>query len=277
MTALLALTSAALIGFVDFLGGRTSRRAPALLVTLWAQGLGLPVSLVVALAVPADRVTAGDLAWSAAAGVCAALGLVWFYAAMARGLISIAAPLAGVIGAAIPAVYGIATGDELGTASLFGLGLAIGAIFVVSFAPGTRTSSDAGAVIALAVGAGLLFGGFFVVFSLPSEDAGLWPVVGLRVAATATLLVVSLGLRRPVSAGATVIRPASVMALCEVVAGIALLTALQRGPVSIASVLSSLYPVTTVLLAAILLSERMTRTQLGGVALTLVAIVLIST
>ncbi len=276
MTALLALTSALVIGVVDFLGGHTARRAPALSVALWAQALGVPLALIVALVADSERVRITDIAWAVAAGACGSIGLTLFYLAMSRGLVSIVAPLAGVIGAAIPAAFGILRGDDLGLLALVGLAIAIVSIFVVSMAPGGPKHVDARTVLLLAVGAGALFGGFFVFYSLPSEDAGLWPVLVLRLAGTGTLLAVALGLRRPLRVDRPVLARTGVMGALEVSAGVALLLALQKGPVSVASVLSSMYPVATVILAAIVLSERLSRLQLAGVALALGAILLIS-
>jgi drug/metabolite transporter (DMT)-like permease len=133
-------------------------------------------------------------------------------------------------------------------------------------------------VIALAVAAGLLFGLFYVSFSRVSEDAGLWPVAIERMTATVALVVFALLVTRgPYGASATLAKAIVVIAVLEIAATVFVLLALQRGPVAVASVVASLYPVTTVMLAAAILRERLSRLQYVGVACALVAVALVST
>ena len=140
------------------------------------------------------------------------------------------------------------------------------------------TPSSAGfRVTLLALVAGVCFGIFFVLFSATGDEAGMWPIALERIGSSAALVVVVLVLRAPARAARNVFRISTVVAALEVAATVPLLLALQRGPISIAAVLASLYPVTTVLLAAGLLHERLSRPQLAGVVLALVAVVLVST
>lgn len=274
MTVLFALTSALVIGAADFIGGATSRRVSAIRLTASVQLVGLVLVVPVALAVGADRVTLTDAWWSVASGLVVGIGLALFYAAMARGLISVIAPITATVGAVVPVTYGLARGERPGPVALAGLVLAAGAIALVSISPDTGGLRGSG--LGLGVGAGILFGLFYVFLSRPSEDAGLWPVVLSRVGSTVVLLVAALAVTRGLSPGRAVRLHVGVIAALEIVGATTLLFALQSGPVSIASVLSSLYPVTTTFLAAWVLHERLRRIQLVGVALALVAIVLIS-
>jgi len=281
VTAFLAILSAVLVGGADFLGGLASRTASALRVAALAQAAGLPFTFVLAVVVDAERVAGDDVAWALGSGVAVACGFACFYTAMGRGLISVVAPLAAVTGAAVPVFYALARGERPGAAASIGIVIALVAVVIVSIAPVAPEHSHLAItpdVVGLSMLAGGCFGTFYVAFSIISEDAGLWPVALERTAATITLVTIAFALTR----GALVLpsrlaRLVVTIGVLEVGATVPLLLALQRGPVAIASVLASLYPVTTVLLAALVLRERMSRLQLVGVGLALCAVVLVST
>jgi drug/metabolite transporter (DMT)-like permease len=277
VTALLALLSAGLVGGADFVGGAVSRRLAPARVAALAQLVGLAFALPAALLVDWERVTTGDVAWSLVSGVSVGVGLALFYTGMRRGMISLVAPVTAAVGASMPAAWGLARGESPGTAAIVGMALAIVAIATVSLAPGQDSEAQEAAAILLALGAGLLFGVFFIALALTHEDAGLWPVPLSRTASAASLLALALVMTRGVSLPRQSVPAVGLIAGLEVAAAATLLLALQRGPVSVAAVLASLYPVTTVLLAAGLLRERLNRAQMGGVALAFVAVVLVST
>ena len=133
-------------------------------------------------------------------------------------------------------------------------------------------------MIALSLASGLFFGLFYITFSRVSEEAGMWPITIERAAATVVIIVLALVLTRGPVVGRGACSPTrSLIAALEVAAVVPLLVALQRGPVAIASVVASLYPVTTVLLAGFVLHERLSRLQYVGVACALVAVALVST
>ncbi len=277
MTALLAVASALLVGGADFVGGFLSRKVDAVRVAAAAQVVGLVLAVPAALLVHSDRVTGTDAAWAVGSGVAVGLGLVCFYTAMTRGLISVVAPVTAVTGALVPVVYALADGERPGAPAMAGIALAIAAIGLVSLGPVGPTEAAASRdALPLAFAAGILFGLFYVCFARVHEDAGLWPVAISR-ATSATLLV---GLALALTKGVGLTRPAVpwVVAIgaLEVAAAVTLLLALPRGPISVASVLASLYPVTTTFLAALVLRERLRGLQLAGVALALVAVALIS-
>ncbi len=280
MTAFLAILSAVLVGGADFLGGLASRTASALRVAALAQAAGLPPALVLALAVHAERVSGADVAWALGSGVAVACGFACFYSAMGRGLISVVAPLAAVTGAAVPVFYALARGERPGTAASVGIVTALAAVVIVSIAPVAPEHAHLAItpdVVGLSLLAGGCFGIFYVAFSVISEDAGLWPVALERTGATVTLVAIALALTRgALVVPSRLVRLVVTIGALEVGATVPLLLALQRGPIAIASVLASLYPVTTVLLAAVVLHERMSRLQLAGTGLALVAVVLVS-
>jgi uncharacterized membrane protein len=243
--------------------------------------IGLALAIPVALLWQWEHVTNRDAVLSVAAGLSVGVGLALFYTAMSIGLISLVAPIAAVTGAALPACIGLVRGDDTRPLALFGIVLALVAVAAVSIAPGTSTPtahSTGLRVILLAIAAGGFFGVFFLLFSATDADAGMWPVALERIGSSAALVVVVLALRAPpVREMQGVAGISTLIAALEVSATVPLLLALQRGPLPVASVLASLYPVTTVLLAAGLLHERLSRPQMAGVALALTAVVLVST
>ncbi len=275
MTALLALASAFLVGGADYIGGVTSRRVAAVRVAAAAQVFGLLLVVPAAAVVGVQAVTRADVGWSVASGLVVGIGLLLFYAAMARGVISLVAPITATVGATVPVAFGLIRGERPGSVALLGIALAVVAIALVSFVPGERITGADG--LGLALGAGALFGLFLVFLSLADADAGLWPVALSRVGSSAVLVVIALATTRGIDPGATARPAVAAIAVLEVGASIFLLLALQRGPVAIASVLASLYPVSTTFLAAGLLHERLRPNQLAGVGLALLAIVMIST
>jgi drug/metabolite transporter (DMT)-like permease len=280
VTALLALLSALFVGSADFLGGMTSRSANGIRVAALVSLAGLPAALAVSLVDRGTAVSQADVLWSVAAGLVVSLGIGCFYIGMGRGLISVVAPVAAVTGAVVPVVYALARGERPGPWAVVGLVTAFVAVAVVSLAPSDQHPEAPvvdGFVIALSITAGLLFGLFYIAFSRVSDDAGLWPVTIERAAASVVLCVLVAALTRgPLAGGRRILPAVIVIALLEIAATVPLLVALQRGPVAVASVVASLYPVTTVLLAGLVLRERLSRLQYAGVACALVSVVLVS-
>lgn len=280
MTALLALLSAVLIGGADFAGGAASRLANPIRVAALAQVTGLFFAIPLSVSYGADHLSSADITWSALSGVAVACGFGCFYTAMGRGLISVVAPLAAVTGAVIPVGYALARGERPGTIALAGLAIAIAAVAVVSIAPAEQHAA-AGAVNATVIGlsivSGVFFGLFYITLSRISDASGLWPVSIERSAASTVLVLLAVAFSRGPLEGIRPLLPyVFVVGLLEVAATVPLLVALQRGPIAVASVLASLYPVTTVVLAGVVLRERLSRVQYVAVGFALVAVVLVS-
>ena len=277
MTVVLALAASLVFGGSDFIGGMASRRGSPLQVAAVAQTTAFVVAVPTALVASWDRVTWIDAGWSLGSGVAVALGLGLFYSAMARGMISVVVPVTAVVGAVSPVAYALARGERPGALTFVGIVLALIAIAVVSALPGGAVVV-APSVIAHSIIAGLCFGAFIVLVSRASDDAGMWPILFSRTGSAAGLILLALALTRnglPEIRG--VLRAGVAVGALESVGIVALLLALQRGPLAVASVLLSLYPVGSVLLAVFVLHERLTRHQLAGVALALLSVILIST
>jgi drug/metabolite transporter (DMT)-like permease len=277
LTALLAVTSALLVGGADFVGGFLSRTVDAVRVAAAAQLVGLAFAVPTALFVASERVTTTDACWAVGSGVAVALGLVCFYTAMTRGLISVVAPVTAVTGALVPLLYALGGGERPGEAAVAGIALAIVAIGLVSLGPmGPAEAAASRDALPLAIAAGVLFGLFYVCFARVHADAGLWPVAISRLTSATVLVALAIVLTGGLSVGRAAAPWVVAIGALEVAAAVTLLLALQRGPISVASVLASLYPVTTTFLAALVLRERLRGLQLAGVALALVAVALIS-
>ena len=278
MTALLALASALIIGGSDFGGGVATRRDSTFRVTSVAQMAGGLTAVVLALAVGWDEVTTVDVVGGAIAGASGTFSFVCFYRALSDGVMSVVAPTTAVVGAAIPAVVGIARGEDVGGFTAVGLVVAIAAIVLVTrehAAGEERTTPRHAMVLALVAGVG--FSVFFIALAETETEAGMWPLVVARAVSVPVVCVVAWRVTRrvlPVDGTARLI--AVGVGVTEMIANALLLVALRRGELAVASVIGSLYPVSTVLLAWLLLRERLVRHQVIGVALALAAIALVA-
>ncbi len=276
MAALLALFSAATYGVGDFCGGLAARRIPAATVVLWSHLVGLAL-LVLSAVVVSGVLTTGDLVIGAVGGLCGAAGVGLLYQGLSVGRMSVIAPITALLSAAVPLLAGYLSGERPGGAAVLGMGLALVAIVLVSAeGDGDLRPSDRRGV-SFAVGAGLGFGLFFVALSHTGEDAGLWPLVSARTASVSVLaLAAALGLisRRPPVPGSRRLTIAA--GALDAQANVLYLLAVRQGLVSVVSVLAALYPVSTVILARVILHERFARVQLAGMVLALPAIVLMA-
>lgn len=277
MSVAFALFAALLYGSADFLGGMASRKTNVFGVAVIIQGTGLPV-LLVALLWIGGPMTGADMLWSTAGGIAVAVGSLVFYRALARGVMSVVAPATALTTAAVPVIFGVATGERIGLWGTVGVVLVVVAVALVSMDSGLGSLKHSDAVSVLpAVLSGVAFGSYFVALAQTSHDAGLTPLVVVRTAAVAVVL----GAAR---LGHVRVRPARGALRLAVAAGVTdtlgnvvfLIATRLPGPLAVTAVIASLYPATTVLLAQVLLRERIVRVQLAGLALACVAIVLIA-
>lgn len=276
IAALLALTAAVAYGVGDFLGGVASRRVPPTAVVLWAHLVGLAMLVALAPLVGGEP-SADALALGAAAGVLGGSGLALFYRGLAVGAMSVVAPIAALLSAAVPVVVGLASGERPPGAALAGIALALGAVVLVS-----RHADDAPAdprrwqSLALAIAAGVAFGLFFVVIDGASGDAGIWPLVGARIASVT--MFAGLGMARVTATELPRgVAPAAVgCGLLDAGANVFYVLALDHGLLSVVAVLTALYPAGTVLLARYVLGERLSPVQRTGLGVAAVAAVLIA-
>ncbi len=275
----LGLLVATVYGAGDFLGGLASRRRAATVVVLWSQSVGL---LALALLVPlvGGSPSARDLGLGAGAGLVGLCGVLLLYRGLGAGRMAVVAPLTAVGAAVVPFVVGVAGGDGLPALRLAGVAAALIGVTLVSRPPPQADAvpprTSVATEVALGLGAGLAFGLVFVLLAAVGDNAGLWPVLVQRTASVpaALLLTTALHLARRVDRiDLGVIVPTG---LCDAAANALFVLAARAGALSVVGVISSLYPASTILLAAVVLKERITRPQAAGLALAAAGVVLLA-
>jgi len=279
---LFGLASAVSWGAGDFAGGLASRRTSVLAALLAGQAVGLLTAgaLLVASAELLPPLRA--LVWSGLAGLAGVVGLAALYGAMTRAPMGLVAPAVAVAGAGLAAVAGLLPGDVLTALQLCGLVAALAAVAVVSWRPAAGSRAEVptalAAALPLVVLAGFGFAAFFLLMDLAGADGARtwWPVVLARCTSVAAVGVAAAAARAPLVLGRGDIPIVAAAGLGDVGGNVFFVLANANGPLSLAAVTSSLYPVTTVLLAWIVLGERLRRLQLVGVALALAGLVLIA-
>ena len=264
MLSVLALASSVAWGTADFFAGVASRRRPAVAVVGWTQGLALLV-ISVLVALRWDTVTwDGWPLWAVAAGLSGMTGLICFYSALSAGTMGVVAPIAA-LGVVVPVALGVATGEAPSPWAWVGM---LVAVVGVTLASGPELSGEVSArPVVLAGCAAVGFGLALFCLDRGARVSTLLTLWGMRVTSVTILVVVALLLR---SAGGVTARelPALLAIGCGDLAANALFAvASSRGQVSVASVLGSLYPVVTTVLARVVLHERLRRVQQVGVVL----------
>jgi drug/metabolite transporter (DMT)-like permease len=268
----LALGASALWGVGDFLGGVTSRRLATLAVLAVSQAAGLLGILVVAAFAGGGFLGPTAIAAAVAAGVAGAVGLAALYRGMAVGAIGVVAPISASA-AVLPVTVGLTRGERPAAIQLVGVTLALVGVALVSREPGASGGLASGAPLALV--AAIAFGSYFVFMDRASADDAYWAVVVARASAS-TLALSAAVARRSLRVGARDVPVLVAIGLFDVGANLALALALNEGFVSLVSVLASLYPVVTILLAVVMLRERPARSQALGGAVALAGVGLIS-
>jgi drug/metabolite transporter (DMT)-like permease len=272
----LALFSAATYGIADFCGGLAARRIPATTVLLWSHILGLGL-LLASAAVVGGSVTGADLLIGGLGGLCGAAGVGFLYKGLAVGPMSVVAPVTALLSASVPVLAGLLEGERPSTTVTVGMVGALAAIVLVSAEGGgsLRPSDLRGVTFALAAGLG--FGLFFVALSHAGDDSGLWPLAAARVASVTAVGSLALLGRVP----REVPRPGSRLLTAaagslDAAANVFYLLAVREGLLTVVAVLTALYPVSTIVLARVVLHERFARLQRVGLALALPAAILIA-
>jgi drug/metabolite transporter (DMT)-like permease len=283
VSLLLALAAAAAYGAADFLGGLASRRAAMAAVIVASQGLALALALLAAPlleGVPSAR----DLLWGAVAGLAYAVGIALLYRGLATGQMSVVAPITGVCAPCLPVLVGLLQGERPGFWALCGIALAGAAIVLISWAPAAeppapeRSSTAQGRrqVILIAVGAGMAFGVFLTTIAQASADAGLWPVVSARGVTLGCHLALALATRQSLRLARPSLWTALGGGALDLCANALYLVSTRAALISLAGTVTSLYPATTVLLASVVLRERIQPRQGVGLLCAAAAVLLIT-
>ncbi|GAB3192942.1 hypothetical protein GCM10027261_06710 [Geodermatophilus arenarius] len=277
MAMVLALASAVVYGMADFCGGIASRRAAAAAVVALSQAAGL-VAVVLLLPWLGGSPTPADLGWGAAAGVAGGAGLLLFYRSLATGVMSVVAPVTAVAAAALPVVGGLLLGERLGVLAALGILLALVAVVLVA-AEGGLSSLRAARLgtVAPALAAGAGFGLFFVLLDRTGGDSGLSPLLAARVVSVLLIGGLALASGRSLLVSRGVLPVVVLAGVGDMTANALFLVATQVGEqLAITGVLASLYPASTVVLAQVVLRERLAGAQRAGLAVAAAAVVLIA-
>jgi drug/metabolite transporter (DMT)-like permease len=260
-------------GTSDFSGGYASKRSDAFIIAMLSHVGGFVLIVTLALLTHAPYPSASSRNWALLAGTLGGVGVAIFYRTLARGDMSITAPVAAVLGAAIPAAFAMITQGLPGAFSIAGFLLAGIGIWLVSRSEGSVRNY---AGISMAALAGVGFAGFFICIDRAGDGSALWSAVHSRVASLVIVAVIVLfrgGRGKLQPAGAAL----ALFAGCLDVSGTALfIRAEQTGRLDTAVVLSSLYPVITVVLAWLVLHEQFTRWKTVGIFAALLAVPLIA-
>jgi drug/metabolite transporter (DMT)-like permease len=274
---LLAGFSALLFGAADFCGGLAARKSPLFAVLVISQAIGLALAIAASAVLGVGLPPVRDLAWGALAGLCGAVGVATLYSALATTIVAVASPVAAVIGAAIPMLLGVATGDRPAILSWVGIALAIPAIVLLTAGPVEKGGGGKlRKAVWLGIVAGVSFGLFFSAISRTSAGSGLWPLVSARITVVTLVLLLALFTRRSLRVSASNLPMVFLAGLLDMGANIAFLLASRSGMLTIVAVIDSLYPGPTVLLAWLVLRERMSRLRVAGLVLALAGVALIS-
>jgi uncharacterized membrane protein len=271
-----ALASAIVFGAGDFCGGAASRRGGSTPVLVVSLPTGLILLLFVAVALGGAAEPAA-LAWGAASGLAGGAGLLVFYRALAEGPMSVVAPVSGLTAAVVPAVVGVALGDRLSATALAGIGLCLVAILFVSMEKNdVSVRRLSGPLLAVAAGTG--FGAFFV-FIRQGDDGTLWPLLASKAVGVVMVVTAAVITRQgpaPVLRGRLTAGVALLAGSLDMLGNALYVLAARAGMLSIAGVLSSLYPASTVLLARIVYGERLRPIQRVGLAIAVAGVGLVT-
>jgi drug/metabolite transporter (DMT)-like permease len=276
---LFALAAAVSWGVSDFMGGLFARRIAIASVLLISQAVGFTVLLVVAVLLRgAPTLDVQAIGFAMAASAAGMIGIAALYRGMAVGMISIVAPISAT-GAALPVVFGFVRGERAAPLQMLGIALALVGIVLASRTP-TNTSEPAGPILARGVGLAMLaavgFGAFFILLHEASAVDVLWAGTVQRLTGVGIMALAAIVLRSPVSVPRNRLPGLIAVGVLDTAANVLYGFASTSGLVSIAAVLASLFPVVTVILARLVLLERLARVQSSGVVLALTGVALIA-
>ncbi len=278
MTIIFGLLSAFSYGLADFVGALAAKKIRALAVTAISFSFGLVIALLLSQISEASY-SAETIQTSIFAGISSAIAISCLYAALALGPISIVSPLTAVISAMIPVIVDVASGQALSGFALFAVALVLVAVVLVGFVPGEKVTLPSLPALIYSLGAGLGFAGIFVFLDATSKDSGLGPLVVMR-AVGLSLLILGLSylaIKNKVSLIEKAAFEVKTLALIfvagagDVLGNVAFLIATREGALAIAAVLTSLYPVGTILLAWVILKERIALSQTIGIVMAMAA------
>jgi drug/metabolite transporter (DMT)-like permease len=292
LTVVIGLVAALIFGSADFLGGLSARRIGPLRATAIAAAVGLVLLLILAPFVGGTWSWSAVL-WGGISGISGALAISLLYACLAIGPMSILSPLTAVVSAIVPMTWGLVGGDRFAPIGYLALGLALIAVVLVGFVPEKGAVRPSLRGILMAIGSGFMIGVFLILIDLAPDDSGLAPLImnravnGMIVFGTIGVLALWQRSRRrpqPMPAATTTpttsgpssqwlpgLRFAIACGVVDAVANTLLLVGVRIGDLSVVAVLTAMYPAGTIILAAVVLRERIAPVQWVGLVLAITA------
>ena len=275
LTIVLGFATSLVYGFADFFGALASRKINPMLVTLVSGFSGL-IFLFTMTPFFGMTLDPSSIFWGSLAGVISAVGITCLYASLAIGPISILSPLGAIMSALVPMAFGVIFQHEhfstIGWVALAGILVAVG---LVGFVPGENVRLPSAKGLLLGLGAGVSIGLLLICIDQAPANSGLTPVIFLRGFSIVGILILMLaafasGTRFKPQSVAKKSWPATILAgVLDSSANVLFLTAMRMGALSVVSVLTALYPLGTIVLARLVLKEKIAKVQLAGVLLAL--------
>lgn len=276
MAAILSLISALLYGVADFSGGHATRRNSVFSVMLVTQAIGALVALIAARAVGPNAPGPADLAWGLAGGLSGCLGVAALYRGLSEHTAAIVSPLSALVGAVLPAAFGAALGERPSGLALIGAALCLPAILLLAYEKGeAKDRAKLRSSFLYGLVAGIGFGGFFIAVSRSAPGSGLWPLLAARVASFALIAGIVLAGKKGFSLARADLPAALFAGAADMAANIFFLLATRTGLLMLVTLITSLYPAPTVLLARIFHGQRISLPRAAGIALALAGVALI--
>ena len=273
LSIIYGLLSSASWGAADFIGGLATKKASAIRVLYLAEIAGFIPFLILAIVTREPVPSYIDFLWGALSSIVGLTGLIILYRALAEGQMTIAAPVSALLAAIVPVIFGSLTLGLPPATTLIGFGLAFLAVWLISQSDSTHwrfSFSD----LRLPLLSGFFFGFYFILIHKATLNAFFWPLTSARFAGVVALGLFAFVTRQPA------MPPREVWGLCIVngvidIAGNAFyILSAQSGRIDVAAVLGALYPASTVLLAWLILKEKISLTQAAGIVCAFIAIVL---
>ena len=279
LSILYGILSALTWGAGDFAGGLATRKLGAYRAVFYADFIGLLALLLVVLFRPEEFPPISSLVIAGVAGMLGSVGLLVLYYSMAKGQMSIAAPVSALFAAALPVFVSAFTQGLPTVIQFIGFGMALTAVWLISQGNSLhRFHLDHLSDLRLPLLAGLGFGSYFILMHYATEgiSSTFWPMIASRTAGTLMLLVFILRQRQSFVIQRDAWSMVFANAILDVSGNFFYLLALRTGRLDIAAILSSLYPGATVILAWVFLKEKVSRVQWAGISIALIAIALFS-
>lgn len=245
-------------------------------VAILSQFAGFVLLLAVTPLIP-GHLTRESVTFGLLGGVCGGAGVMLLYHALSIGKMGVVSPITAVLAAAIPVIVGLTRGDRLTAWQVAGIVVALVAVVLISLSTepdGRIELSTAG--VREAIASGILLGGFYIFLALAGKSSGVYPLVFARFGSSVLLVIVALVLRRTILPVRASIALILLTGAIDMSANVLYVLAAYAGYLSIAAVLTSLYPASTVFLARFVLGERLANVQKAGVALALAGVALIA-